>query len=265
MVEPNLTDVPCGRLGDIDVGPNEVDVELLGRSPAKALERLASFGDAKALGSALGLVPSNGVAAFVGNELVVSPFPLREAGAQVTDLFAVDPHRLFAVRLADVVHLDHHLNANPPPPLDFEALVANEAVAPGLAARRAAAHFAPVRVEVPSPGVAERLDAGPKRLIARRRNAGLDARPAAGRVVAADAGAEVMDRPTILGELDVKPREYPFLPFFEPPIQVRPRILAADVCDEQRLLAFAAGGNVVGERHAVGIARFVPAASDGGH
>lgn len=147
----------------------------------------------------------------------------------------------------------------------FCSHILSEAIAPGLAAGRTAAHLAPVRVEIPAPLVAEGFDACPKRLVARGRYAGLHARPARRRIVPAQARAEMMNGRAGLVELDIEPREYSIVPLFETPVQMRTGPLAAHVREEQRLLAAASLGHVGREGKSLGIADFVPPLGDRGY
>lgn len=78
------------------------------------------------------------------------------------DQFAVNPEGLFPVGIANIIHLDHLLDANPFPLLHLERLIVDKAIPPGLSARRTAAHLTPVGVVVPGPSFAEWLDSRPK-------------------------------------------------------------------------------------------------------
>src|SRR5262249_1643391 len=141
-------------------------VQLFLGPPAEPVQRGPAFGDLDPFGAALGFAPPDALAPLAGVELVVHPLPFREPLAEVADRLAVDPQRHLAVRVAAAVHLHHEFDADPATSLDLQLGVAYECVAPGLPLRGAAAHLAPVRVKVPEPVIAERLDAHAERLVA---------------------------------------------------------------------------------------------------
>src|SRR5207244_11989169 len=186
-------------------------------------------GRAVILAIAFLLIPADAFAALVVEEFIEDPFAFLKSLAQVADRLAVDPQGHLAVAVAHIVHLHHHLNAGPFALLHLQRFITHETVAPGLPARRAAAHLAPIGVKIPPPGLAERLDAGPETLVARRRKAGLHHRPARRRIVAADAGAKVMDRCAVGIEFDVEAGVALIHAFGEATIEVAAVALAADV------------------------------------
>src|SRR5690606_13866395 len=113
VVEPDLADVSRRRLRDVDVRPDEVHLEILGGAPAETFKRRAAVRHFEALRAAAFTVPANSFASFARIELVVDPLSFGKARAKVAGQFTVDPEGLFAVGLADVVELDHHLHADP--------------------------------------------------------------------------------------------------------------------------------------------------------
>src|SRR5207248_6417457 len=113
--------------------------------------------------------------------------------AEMADPSAVNPERHLAIRVAHVVHFDHLFRADPLAARDFQARIADEAVARGLSPRRAAPHLHPVGVIVPDPGVAGRLDADAEPLVAPWALAGAALRIGRRWLVAADV-EEVVDR-----------------------------------------------------------------------
>src|SRR5262245_57822398 len=152
-------------LAHIAVDPERVDVQLRNAPPVEAGERLSPL-DGNA--PPLLVVERDALRGRARGELVEGPAahrrePLAEVAGDlvaVAGQLAVEPVRLLAVGVADVVHLDHELEADPLLPLDdLGSHAVLEAVAPGLAARRAAAHLLPIAVEGPALEVA-RLDLG---------------------------------------------------------------------------------------------------------
>src|SRR6185503_7175654 len=117
---------------------------------------------------------------------------------------AVEPVGGLAVGVADVVHPDHHLEADPLLALDRPVGDADlEGVSPRLAAGRAAAHLLPVAVEVPAPEVARLHLRDPTRR-ARGTLSRAAHRPRGGRIEPPDRRAVVMDRRVLLVEFHVE-------------------------------------------------------------
>src|SRR5437870_2512661 len=235
------------RIGDVEIGPEEIHIQLFGGAPAESFKGLATGGRAEILAIAFLLIPANTFAALVVEEFIEDPFTFWKSLAQVADRLAVDPQGHLAVAVAHVVDLHHHLNAGPFALLHLQRFIAHEAVAPGLSARRAAAHLAPIGVKIPPPGLAERLDAGPETLVARRGKAGLHHRPARRRIVAADAGAKVMDGCAVGIEFDIETRIALLHPLRKAAIKMPAIALPADVHHEEGLFARAALGDVGSE------------------
>jgi hypothetical protein len=158
---PHFDPVP-GWFFRIDVEPQAVHIQLFHGPPAESFERSTIGRNFGIFRTAFRIVPAHAAAALARREFVVGPQALGKTFSEMVHKFPIQPKRLLAVRITRLVHLDHLLHANPFPFSDLEVGIVDEAIPPGLSARRAAAHLTPIRVIIPRPGFPKRLDAGPK-------------------------------------------------------------------------------------------------------
>ncbi len=140
---------------------------------------------------------------------VPDPGAAGESFAEMADPFSVDPEGELTVSFSDVVQVDHHFDAVPFFLLNLQFFSVDKPVSPGFSVRRTASHFMPVHVVVPGPAFAERLDADRKLLVPSGKVAGVHFRPGMRLIIAADAGAHVMNRDTNRSESYVHPTEDP--------------------------------------------------------
>jgi ribose transport system substrate-binding protein len=142
---------------------------------------------------------------------------------------------------------------------DLELGVADEAVAPGLSPRWAAAHFAPVSIVIPDPTLAEGFDVNEEPLVTGGAFARAALRPWRGWIEAAQAGAHVVKGCAIRIEFHVAPGKQPVMAGQKPPIQLRAGTLAAHMGGEQGVFPTTGRRYVRRERHVLGATHIFPA------
>ena len=74
VVEPDFADVSSGRIGDVEIGPKEVNVQILTLAPAESFKRFAARSCVEIFSSPCGIVPPNTFTVRSGDELVENPF-----------------------------------------------------------------------------------------------------------------------------------------------------------------------------------------------
>src|SRR6185436_4749084 len=153
----------------IDLEPDPVDVQARIRAPLESLERAARALD----------------------EVAARPRAGREARSEVTDLGAVQPDRMLAVRLRRVVELDHLLNAHPLSGRRGDRRVVQQVVAPVVAVA-GEAHAGPVVIVIETARRAILLGRRAESIVAGWLEAGLWIRVVDRRIVAAHPDAAVL-------------------------------------------------------------------------
>src|SRR6266568_1619666 len=85
VIEPDLAHMPGRSVGDVEIGPDEIHIQFLRRSPTKPFKWLAAGGSLKIFPIALLLVPADAFAALILQEFIEDPFALGKSFAEVAD------------------------------------------------------------------------------------------------------------------------------------------------------------------------------------